>query len=123
MDGVRSTPRAAEGEGRRSLTAYGEKKLLALPRAHFVQRLTWHVPEPGRHVVRYFGLYARDQVAILEAARGAVAPPALEEIKSATPLVRALHPAPAALVCATCGRALEVTTWGRGREPPHRLLP
>jgi hypothetical protein len=100
----------------------GEKKLLPLPREHFIQRVTWHVPEPGRHLVRYFGLYARDQVATLEAARGAV-PPTAEAIESPTPRVRAPSPAPVEWLCSTCGRPLvEVTTWGRGREPPHRLL-
>jgi hypothetical protein len=101
----------------------GEKKLLALPLEHFVQRLTWHVPEPWQHGVRYWGLYARDQAATLEAARSVVMPPSTGDIERAASLARAPHPAPAELLCTTCGRALvEVATWGRGREPPRGLL-
>lgn len=33
-------------------------KTLTLPAAHFVQRILWHVPEPGQHTVRHYGLYA-----------------------------------------------------------------
>jgi hypothetical protein len=98
----------------------GEKKLLPLPREHFVQRVTWHVPEPGRHLVRYFGLYARDQAEELERARGVVPP--IEEREAPAPQ-RLPNSAPTDLRCTTCGQPLvELTVWGRGREPPRGLL-
>ena len=36
----------------------GRTKPMTLPNAHFIQRLLWHVPEPGQHRIRYGGLYA-----------------------------------------------------------------
>jgi hypothetical protein len=102
----------------------GEKKLLALEREQFVQRLTWHVPEPGQHAVRYWGLYARDQAATLEAARRAVvagAPerPTSESIESALTGEPPSSAEPVELRCSTCGQALVEVRWGRGREPPR----
>jgi hypothetical protein len=98
----------------------GKSKRLVLTLEHFVRLLTWHVPEPRRHVVRYFGLYARDQAETLEAARAALGPPPEQE--STQPLVRSKLPAPVDLSCGTCGRALvEVASWCRGREPPIAL--
>lgn len=100
----------------------GQKKLLPLARAHFVQRLTWHLPEPGRHVVRYFGLYARDQAATLARARTAV-PPSAEAAAHAALQASAPRSAPFERRCVMCGRPLiEVSSWGRGREPPRGLL-
>jgi hypothetical protein len=96
-------------------------KLLALPIEHFVQRLTWHVPEPRLHLVRYWGLYARDRSAEREAARQALAPP-LPGAASAPPCHGA-RPTPAASPCSTCGRPLAlVAVWGRGRAPPAAAL-
>lgn len=37
----------------------GRTKTLALAPDPFLQRVLWHVPEPGTHAVRYWGLYAR----------------------------------------------------------------
>jgi len=33
-------------------------KTMTLPTEHFIQRVLWHVPEPGQHTVRHYGLYA-----------------------------------------------------------------
>jgi hypothetical protein len=33
-------------------------KTLSLPMGEFIRRLLWHVPVPGLHVVRHYGLYA-----------------------------------------------------------------
>ena len=33
-------------------------KSMALKRVHFIERVLWHVPEPGQHTVRQYGLYA-----------------------------------------------------------------
>lgn len=36
----------------------GKSKLMAVPTSHFIERVLWHVPEPGQHTVRHCGLYA-----------------------------------------------------------------
>jgi hypothetical protein len=100
----------------------GRSKHLALPIEHFVQRLTWHVPEPRLHLVRYWGLYARDRSAEREAARAAISPAP----PNATPPAVSHHaqPAFADAPCATCGRLLvRVAVWSRGREPPRVWFP
>jgi hypothetical protein len=102
----------------------GREKTLALPLEHFVQRITWHVPEPRRHVVRYWGLYARGQAAEREAARrqlGARAPAA--PTPPAPPRDERGCDVPPEAVCPVCGQPLVLrAVWGRGREPPHGLL-
>jgi hypothetical protein len=99
-------------------------KRLSLPLEHFVQRLTWHVPEPRRHLVRYWGLYARDRSAEREAARaalGSAAPGAAAPV--APPGSRSAAPHTPCAVCAVCGRDLvRVAVWSRGREPPRAWL-
>jgi hypothetical protein len=95
----------------------GRSKLLSLATEHFVQRLTWHVPEPRLHLVRYWGLYARDRSAEREAARAALGPPPPGD--GAREVARPTPPAPVDTPCATCGRSLVVVAvWRRGREPP-----
>jgi len=99
----------------------GRRKTLTLPRPHFLQRLTWHVPEPRQHGVRYWGLYARGQAAAREAARAALEPasppaPSPEPSRSRS---RAPTPALPPAACPVCGRPLAVVaTWRRGRPPP-----
>lgn len=34
------------------------RKQMTLSAEHFLQRVLWHVPEPGQHTVRHYGLYA-----------------------------------------------------------------
>lgn len=101
----------------------GRAKAMALSLEHFLQRLAWHVPEPGRHVVRYFGLYARNQApareasrALLGAASAPAAPAAMTVVhrRLASPIPPPMRP------CTVCGRDLVVlAVWRRGREPPH----
>ena len=98
-----------------------KSKLLSLPIEHFVQRLTWHVPEPRLHLVRYWGLYARDRSAEREAARAEIGPPA--PCAGSPTASRAARPTPADTPCTTCGRVLVlVAVWTRGREPPLAWL-
>jgi hypothetical protein len=102
----------------------GRAKTLALPLEHFVQRITWHVPEPRRHVVRYWGLYARGQAAAREAARRQLGPqaPAAPISPAASRDERGCDLPPEA-GCPVCGQPLvRRAVWGRGREPPHGLL-
>jgi hypothetical protein len=100
----------------------GRSKQLSLALERFVQLLTWHVPEPRRHVVRYYGLYARDQAESLEAAREELpVPPEKEEAERA-----ARRDARTAFVtsCRTCGHELvHIGSWCRGRAPPYGLVP
>jgi hypothetical protein len=99
----------------------GHSKLLALPLAHFVQRLTWHVPEPRLHLVRYWGLYARDQSTEREAARHALGTPPPETLADGS-RPRPLGVASGAETCIHCGRPLvQLAVWRRGREPPRAL--
>jgi hypothetical protein len=35
-----------------------QRKRMRLSLDHFLQRVLWHVPEPGQHTVRHYGLYA-----------------------------------------------------------------
>jgi hypothetical protein len=92
-------------------------KSMALPLEHFVQRVSWHVPEPRRHVVRYFGLYARGEAAAREACRREIGSPAPDAppMPTATPTAVTTREAR----CSVCGRTLIVLeVWRRGREPP-----
>lgn len=104
----------------------GHPKSMALPLEHFVQRITWHVPEPGHQVVRYFGLYARGKRALCEAARTELGSPSpAAPSKASTSVVVSPAPVPErpeAAACGVCGRPLVVlSVWRRGREPPHGL--
>jgi Putative transposase/Transposase zinc-binding domain len=58
----RYTPNSEAGQPKRSA-------VLALAPAHFLARLLQHAPEPGRHTVRYYGLYAHACAAQLNVAR------------------------------------------------------
>ena len=103
----------------------GRAKAMALPLEHFVQRVTWHVPEPGRHQVRYFGLYARGEKPARETCRTQIEPIPLEPPPALPSRPSAGLPAPRSEPsCAVCGRRLVVlATWHTAREPPHVALP
>jgi hypothetical protein len=58
----RYTPHTEAGQPTRSAT-------LALPPERFLARILQHAPEPGRHTVRYYGLYAHACGEQLNAAR------------------------------------------------------
>lgn len=36
----------------------GKGKIMRLSTDHFMERVLWHVPEPGQHTTRHYGLYA-----------------------------------------------------------------
>jgi hypothetical protein len=61
----------------------GRRKAMTLPADDFLHRVLEHVPEPGTHGVRAYGLYATGKRAVLDRAREAlgqppvVAPPVL----------------------------------------------
>ena len=76
-------------------------KMLSLPMGEFIRRLLWHVPVPGLHVVRHYGLYAsqcRDQRNACREALGGE----LEEDISADQSDKE----PLAWYCRSCGEAL-----------------
>lgn len=58
----RYTPHSEPGQPKRCA-------VLALSPANFLDRVLQHAPEPGRHTVRYYGLYAHPCAAQLNAAR------------------------------------------------------
>jgi hypothetical protein len=58
----RYTPHSEEGQPKRSAT-------LRLAPAHFLARVLAHAPEPNRHSVRYYGLYAHACAEPLNCAR------------------------------------------------------
>ena len=93
---------------------------LAVP--EFLRRWSEHVPLPGFHMVRAWGLYAAAQRQRLEQCRlqlvqesaGTVLPPLQEETGEEAPWER----------CPTCGRSMPITeAWPRGGAPPPALLP
>ena len=95
----------------------GKNKTMALSMEQFLQRLLWHVPEPGVHVVRYFGLYARGKAAAREACRSELPAPT-----RAKPSTVAAPPAPwiSAPSCSICGRPWVVLAIWRGIRAPPR---
>lgn len=48
----------------------GKQKHMRLATEEFISRILWHVPEPGQHTVRHYGLYANAAKARLNCARG-----------------------------------------------------
>ncbi len=50
----------------------GKDKIMRLSPEHFLQRLLQHVPEPGTHLIRYYGVYASAHRAVLNACRAAM---------------------------------------------------
>ena len=60
----------------------GRSKTLRLATEHFITRVLWHVPEPGQHTIRHYGLYshkARPKRALCRAQLGQA--PESEEIE------------------------------------------
>ena len=88
----------------------GRHKLMSLAPGRFINRVLWHVPVPGRHVVRYYGLYAQKADRGYRRARallGAEAVPAQDE-----PAREAAQPR-----CPVCGHRLQwVKTMGSNRN-------
>jgi hypothetical protein len=92
----RYTPQAEAGSPKRSA-------ILALAPASFLARVLQHAPEPGRHTVRYYGLYAHACGEQLNAARAlhsqapveAPVPIEWQALSSALPAGAGGHPLPA----------------------------
>jgi len=60
----------------------GKNKLLRLGPEQFIQRILWHIPETGQHMIRHYGLYAhqvRDKRAICRDLLGQEAEPKTTE--------------------------------------------
>lgn len=100
------------------------RKTMALPLDHFLQRILWHVPEPGTHAVRYWGLYARNQTGLRDACRAALGQPSYAEPERLSPREYCerrgwLHDPR----CGICGRPLTLLEpLARGRAPPGRSM-
>ena len=76
-------------------------KPLSLPMPEFIRRLLWHVPVPGIHVVRHYGLYAsqcREQRNACRAVLGGCLEAAFSSRQS--------EKEPIEWYCRTCGEAL-----------------
>ena len=97
----RYTPHTQAGEPKRSAT-------LALSPQSFLARVLQHAPEPGRHTVRYYGLYAHACAEQLNAARAlhAQAPAAPPEPIDWQSYLARCPRALAATRCPHCGAAL-----------------
>lgn len=97
------------------------QKPLSLTPPHFVQRLLWHVPEPGQHTIRYYGLYhprQQERRARCRAQLGqppeVLKPPVLDWQRY---WQRLGHPERA--TCPVCGRPLVVgAVLPKARPPP-----
>ena len=76
----------------------GQQKTMTLAPGEFIRRLLWHVPEPRSHVVRPYGLYARQARLRCEVARLALPPSTPYDSPAPPPNTRErLNP------CAVCG--------------------
>jgi hypothetical protein len=53
-------------------------KPLSLTPAHFIQRLLWHIPEPGQHTIRYYGVYGHRKQELRSQCREQLGQPAEE---------------------------------------------
>ena len=97
----------------------GQRKAMTLPAADFLGRVLEHVPPPGTHGVRAYGLYAGGQRARLDRVRDALGqPPA-----AAPPVLRGqdtwIEGADADPTrCTVCGRPLVATVTMPHRRPP-----
>ncbi|MFQ5426915.1 MAG: IS91 family transposase [Gaiellales bacterium] len=98
----------------------GKPKGMTLPLGAFLQRIVWHVPEPGRHLVRYWGVYARGQKRRREACRASLAElPAPVDRRPTRSLRAAASERRAEAHCPVCDRPLVVlAVWRPGRGPP-----
>jgi hypothetical protein len=110
----RYTPHSEAGEPKRSAT-------LALSPPEFLARVLQHAPEPGRHTVRYYGLYAHACAEQLNAARAlhAQAPAQPPEPIDWQSYLARFPRALAATCCPQCGAALvRGTLLAPSRGPP-----
>jgi hypothetical protein len=93
---------------------------LAVP--EFLRRWSEHVPRPGFHMVRAWGLYAATQRQPLEECRLRLGQ---ESAGMDLSLSQAVTEETAPWEqCPTCGRFMSITeAWPRGGAPPPALLP
>jgi hypothetical protein len=93
------------------------RKPMRLPSDEFLRRLMWHVPEPRSHVVRLYGLYARNGQEACTSCRRELA-----ALGKPPPPARKSPSAPVAPLrsCSICGRPLG---WTEALAPdrPQRL--
>ena len=104
----------------RHLDARGQARedALTLSAADFLHRWTVHVPLPGVHTVRAWGLYAATQRARLARCRAQLPPPASDR-QPETPQIPP-HPDRPWPSCPVCHQPLIVTlVVPRGGAPPH----
>ncbi len=57
-----------------------KRKVMALETGHFMERILWHVPIPGQHVLRHVGLYAHLSGAKRAACREQLGQPETDEV-------------------------------------------
>ncbi len=93
----------------------GRNKSMSLATEEFLRRLLWHVPEPRTHVVRLYGVYARNASARCESCRRDLARHGPRTARRPARTPAAISPRP----CAICGRPIglsqEVATQPRPR--------
>jgi hypothetical protein len=98
-----------------------KSKTLSLPMHEFLRRLLWHVPVPGRHVVRHYGLYASACWDRRNACREA-----LGGEREADAATAPSEQNPWEWYCRTCGQALRyvyTVTPGRTKENSIHKVP
>jgi hypothetical protein len=101
----------------------GRRKAMTLPADDFLHRVLEHVPEPGTHGVRAYGLYATGKRAVLDRARDALGQPPAEPPPALTWQGTWIAGGDADPTrCAVCGRPLVGTrTLPRRRPPPGEV--
>ena len=77
-------------------------KQMRLTITEFIRRILWHVPEPGVHVVRYYGVYATQSCKKLNQCRALLGGLKQELTKSSKEIADAVQ-----WYCGTCGAAME----------------
>lgn len=103
-----------------------QARILALAPDAFMQRYLQHVPEPGRHTVRAYGLYAPTKTQELNQARSLfhqqpITPPALLTWHA---YFQRQTPHAGVHTCAVCGTPLVRThTFARAQGPPEPAPP
>lgn len=104
--------------------AGGESMTMNLSPEAFLARYLAHIPAPRLQAVRGYGLYGQRQSAKLDAARGALGQPAVEEpetLRVEDFLARFRQP-PEPARCARCGSVLVfVSALAHGTAPPDSL--
>jgi hypothetical protein len=96
------------------------QRLMTLPMAEFLNRFFSHIPPPGLHVVRAYGLYCRTGQEALAKCRQQLGGTSLEDLPP--PRAPAEASTPGHLTCPVCGRSLIRSSLPRqGRSPPELL--